>query len=533
MQKRLLLNILVLLVSYSLIGQIHIFQADGIANIGYEQNSSRNMHAQQNEYQLLNNNSPFYKNITELKCKLDSCEYHIWDANSNDWVFTQMIRYQYDTLGHLTQEENKAFKSIYYYDDNGNQTYTYKLEMNETTGVWDTVLYNESAYDHLGRKCLYARYLWTGTGWQPNYKIEFSYSSIGNMINKYTSTWNTTYGEWIYYDRVDFNYSENGFLADYYYYRWNSTDGTWTYIRHENYEYNEEGNMITYNEFRANGTNDGWKQYWRYKYDYDERGNLIYDEILTWEEADQYWKSNSKQEYIYNESNIVVDYQQSRWDKDQQLWILFSWWKNIIETTSDGYSVAKCIWNLEADSLELPLTKEQYYFDENSNLISKEYYNWDKDIENWTLLKTLGFEYSEKEITLLLDNTLSFNVYKLLEEGLYIPISSTRVYKKEHINPNIKYIYHYSDIEIDFTSIEKKQPEILLFPNPAKDFIIFQSENHSTTKECILYDMNGKIVLDKSFKGNMLDLHYLPDGLYLLKIKMNGEVRYNKIIIQE
>jgi hypothetical protein len=83
---------------------------------------------------------------------------------------------------------------------------------------------------------------------------------------------------------------------------------------------------------------------------------------------------------------------------------------------------------------------------------------------------------------------------------------------------------------------ENQKLQIVIYPNPAKDFITISRENYQDKMIMSLTDINGKQIY-YSEKNNYaplqkIDVRYLPEGIYLLKITVNNKIYTNKIIIR-
>lgn len=79
-------------------------------------------------------------------------------------------------------------------------------------------------------------------------------------------------------------------------------------------------------------------------------------------------------------------------------------------------------------------------------------------------------------------------------------------------------------------SLVKKQ-EIEIFPNPAKDFIYFNSDNLNIEKIKI-FDISGKIVVEKTLKSydNIIKIDQLKNGFYFIYAYSTGEKYISKFI---
>jgi hypothetical protein len=89
-------------------------------------------------------------------------------------------------------------------------------------------------------------------------------------------------------------------------------------------------------------------------------------------------------------------------------------------------------------------------------------------------------------------------------------------------------------IVTDLVSVENitLQPEIKLFPNPAKDNLTIQS--NVFIKGITVYDMLGKIVLHNkvnSFTQN-IGLNNMQQGMYFVKVESATTSTTQKVIIE-
>ena len=75
--------------------------------------------------------------------------------------------------------------------------------------------------------------------------------------------------------------------------------------------------------------------------------------------------------------------------------------------------------------------------------------------------------------------------------------------------------------------------EFNIYPNPVNSSMYIINKN-STDIEIKLYDLSGKILLQKSFQGTTnnlkLNLNHLKTGLYQLSIKTNNSIYFDKIV---
>ena len=78
---------------------------------------------------------------------------------------------------------------------------------------------------------------------------------------------------------------------------------------------------------------------------------------------------------------------------------------------------------------------------------------------------------------------------------------------------------------------EQEKPELLIFPNPTKNFVFVENQGQ---QNLILRDLTGKIIRRSEFQqaGNLkLDLTSLRNGVYLLELKnKDGKAHFRRIM---
>jgi hypothetical protein len=104
-------------------------------------------------------------------------------------------------------------------------------------------------------------------------------------------------------------------------------------------------------------------------------------------------------------------------------------------------------------------------------------------------------------------------------------------------NPSLKSGIYESVISNVGTSApfgikENQNPEILVYPNPARQYLnILINQTGQTTGSIELYSMDGRKYFDKELTQSktVLDISGLPTGLYLLKIIRDQSMVVRKI----
>jgi len=95
-------------------------------------------------------------------------------------------------------------------------------------------------------------------------------------------------------------------------------------------------------------------------------------------------------------------------------------------------------------------------------------------------------------------------------------------------------VYIYNDTKIN--DLMKNENELIILPNPAKDFITIDYPNmHNNNTNIEVVDIKGNTVLIKNnilLKNYKLNIKAIKKGTYLIKIKTNQKYVTKKLIIE-
>lgn len=78
---------------------------------------------------------------------------------------------------------------------------------------------------------------------------------------------------------------------------------------------------------------------------------------------------------------------------------------------------------------------------------------------------------------------------------------------------------------------ERFSNDLLLYPNPAQDQIYVKLPVKSEDNVLLIYDMNGKMVMNTSLKSNFINIKALSAGSYLMRIEID-DVIYQEVFIK-
>lgn len=80
------------------------------------------------------------------------------------------------------------------------------------------------------------------------------------------------------------------------------------------------------------------------------------------------------------------------------------------------------------------------------------------------------------------------------------------------------------------TSDIESQEQISLYPNPVEDILTLQFPNDQEIKKIVVYDLNGKVVLERQENILKVNLERLNTGLYLLAVHTPTSIYRNKFL---
>lgn len=82
------------------------------------------------------------------------------------------------------------------------------------------------------------------------------------------------------------------------------------------------------------------------------------------------------------------------------------------------------------------------------------------------------------------------------------------------------------------TSITKNEPELIIYPNPAKKNLYISTNSNVKIKEIIFYNQLGQTILQKTEISNKIDISMLGQGLYIIELVSDKNKTRKKLLIK-
>ena len=78
---------------------------------------------------------------------------------------------------------------------------------------------------------------------------------------------------------------------------------------------------------------------------------------------------------------------------------------------------------------------------------------------------------------------------------------------------------------------ERAEAYFRLHPNPVRDGIVYVESDQDGPKHIRIYDLFGKVVLERRLNSNKLILNALVPGVYMLQLQQEERIATKKLVI--
>ena len=227
--------------------------------------------------------------------------------------------------------------------------------------------------------------------------------------------------------------------------------------------------------------------------------------------------------YEYNENDQLVKYQKFYCNNDS---LIFKLWK---EEIFDYDTIGNIVY-WEHSQIRDTLV---YY-----NHIMNFSYDYENISNN--IIKNTDF-LPQSRIFFDYNSALSSRNIKHYDNSFLKPINAvSKVYSKSYEIGSSDSEYNYRKIYFDWTlktlnyryltakSFEK--PQMSIIPNPTADNLRFFIAEPYDNAIVQIFDISGKLVMEKEVRDNYIDVSVLRSGLYILRVKTEGGFWSDKFV---
>lgn len=127
-----------------------------------------------------------------------------------------------------------------------------------------------------------------------------------------------------------------------------------------------------------------------------------------------------------------------------------------------------------------------------------------------------------------------FDEFLLLEGNSSQPnlLVANSYYENEGLSsfPNDSTIYTFSRRPVSVTDANSETSNFMVFPNPITDQIQIHSKNGTSADIVTVFDAQGRKMLRMTIDSEVLNVHQLPVGIYILQIETDDSVETHKLV---
>ncbi len=360
---------------------------------------------------------------------------------------------------------------------------------------------------------LYAMWNLNDSTWETNNLDKYAYYPDGKQHWFRNWYWDNSEEKWMATFKIESFYDEAGRLDTEIRTNWNESLAQWTNAVKSEYFYDENGNDTLFQNSYWNATTSEWYAGQRYESTFDNNGFKTFELYLLWNIDNQLWDSATTKEFFNNEKGLDTLHFNRYWDNNESKWFLYYKINTYYDENGNDtlqYYFSNITPQSDTASWAIFL-KGIKVFDVNGWKILESNYMWDEDLNDWMGGSMKGYTYDEYGNAILIDQ------YQWDRDNSqwYIGSKLNRYFSKFNIS------------KIPFI----REQAVLIYPNPAREFVYFKTSDISKTSIVEIYDIRGKKVLEQKLTENkQVSIANLSRGLYIYKLHNNGSIFSGKIL---
>jgi hypothetical protein len=397
---------------------------------------------------------------------------------------------------------------------------------------------------------------WDAGTWSVTRKTKLSYQTVGNTTTVISLKRDaSTSWVWVNSSRTETVVNTGGDITSQITSSWNSTaPGQWIPAYKMEFTYDGNGNETTSTTYMSISAAPVaiWMGLSKTESFYTS-GILTKEEDYSWDNTllpTPGWAKSVKTEYTYTGADLTKE-ESYTWDKTLTVpdWVK----KEKIEFTYSGGKISQEISYEWDETLAIPdwvKTTKALYTWTGENITQELMYDWDPTltIPDWVNSSKIvaSYDVNGRMTTysmFIWDETLTIpdwdgflkmeTVYSLITGGSK---SVTTHYTGNPLNQGfVESARSTSFFSSVSTSVVNKTYEngIIVYPNPASEYIVFDLADMSGSAKVNLFDIRGNKVLEQTLSENgQISVSHLINGLYIYTVFDNGVFYKGKIVIE-
>jgi hypothetical protein len=455
--------------------------------------------------------------------QLDSVITENWNTITSKWLFVMKEELLYDENGNrifyssfwwderTSQWGNNGAKTLYTYDSNGNVTesvFFLSCDLRDNCVLANVI----TTYDSLGN-----------ISGGDRYKYDYQFNSNRKITLRIGYHWNNTTNQWIAFSKDEYTYDTKGNTIAFIQYEWKGTVGKWLAISKCETTYDSYGNNTSKSSYKWNADTNQLNHYDdnMNEYTYNANGNIILlysyihynDPLLSYS-----YSYNDKYEFTYDASGNQTQALRYTWDANTNKLIFTGKTEKSYDANGNITSSANYAWDEFKSKWVGYLngggySKEEWKYDNNANMILHLSYHWGNGDTTYVVYDKEEYTYNVNG-----NNTSYFRFIMRDKTSQWIPLQ--------------KKTWYYSDHSAAFLPSTPTHA-LTVYPNPTKDFVVFDLPYNSESATAELYDIQGKkVVQQKLTKPRQIAVGHLPKRLYLYRLTDSKKFYTGKLVVE-
>jgi hypothetical protein len=435
---------------------------------------------------------PFHPDeLRNGKYLVDSTYFYFWDEDQNYWDnFERSHITSRDQFGNIKKVVVKGVRpdnQQWYDKQRFDAIYYDSVVLQLWTGeLWDakaeTWRMSDSIYNNTGGKPVITWFKeWDESKFRfsRGKKVYYHYGETELLESEMVETFDTISGGWKNDHRIEYTYSEDGLLHQKTTKLWHD-DGSFTdSLRITNHYDGAQQPQEVIHELWSENRN--WQNSKKTEYTYSPSGKPEQVYEYAWLANQRAWDKRYFWRYSYNEAGQLEEVVQQYWEDYYNDWLFltrtthqYNAQGSRTESLQEFYDAFSFYW--------YNVSRLTNSYDENGNRLVYTFQLWDEDSEQW------------------------INYYK--DENWWSFFEPSSV----------------------FEAIAKK---FSIFPNPANDFILINTEALFSPYNLKIFNSFGVPVLDLSLsaQNEKVDISNLPAGTYIIQLETDNQSEMKKLLV--
>ncbi len=408
----------------------------------------------------------------------------------------------------------------------------------------------------------YESYNSADSSWRGDSRSEYFYDDRGNSTSALFYSWNGTTGSWKLEARDNVTFNDQGKWTLSVEDLWIDSTGEWSTYYKGTAEYDENGRIGTTLSYRWDTTNNLWINNSKGERTYNANGHIVLAEFFDWDLLNSAWIPSDKDEYVFDDQGNEIQTIYSMWNQSTNQYVYIDRYETTFDSNGNPLSLIYSQWDEESETW-LPSFKEDEEYD-NCRIVRWFYYTWDVSATNWVpqergenqfdsfgnRIESLGYFYDNVNAQWVnnFKRTYTFNTSFLVNE-LFKPywmwassfevneltgsLLSRWVDSLSTWAPVSRSTYDYSDIGGSGIQ-EELQSSLRIYPNPATDHILIESDQLLESASLELYDIQGRKILSRVLSDNVntIPISTLARGSYYYRIVIGKLCQTGHVLVR-